>query len=231
MSIGVGMPVWYRRRRACLAGRIGASRRARPLQHEPTAPRPLSKNKTRPTVGSTGDVGLVAGVGLAVGPHASRSRPSCACATSRWRGSSSPTRTASRSATTPSRSASSLPVSSSARSSSRGGSKGRRSASPRSIWRIDSLGFELGGFFAQPEGGELRRSAGPPAGARARASDPPARERSVGRLPRRLRWSDAVLGGGDVRDSADRALFLSITLAWHQIFGAHAVDVNDRAPR
>ena len=46
-----------------------------------------------------------------------------------------------------------------------------------------------------------------------------------------VRWSDAAMSGEPLVGPSDRALFLSITLAWHQLFLAHAVDAGDRAPR
>ena len=37
--------------------------------------------------------------------------------------------------------------------------------------------------------------------------------------------------GAPVTGPSDRALYLSLTVAWHQIFGAHVVDLRDTAPR
>jgi hypothetical protein len=96
---------------------------------------------------------------------------------------------------------------------------------------IDSLGFEIGGFFAQPQYGQLGERPGLQAGVGielpilARASGP-----WIG-LHGGIRFSDSALSGGPTSDPADRAFFLSITLAWHQIVGAHAVDAFDVAPR
>ena len=96
---------------------------------------------------------------------------------------------------------------------------------------LDSLGFELGGVFAQPQYGSFPQRPGLQAGLAlelpilARASGP-----WIG-LHGGIRYSDAALGGGPVSNPADRAFFLSITLAWHQIVGTHAVDAFDRAPR
>ena len=96
---------------------------------------------------------------------------------------------------------------------------------------LDSIGFELGGFFAQPQGETFGQRPGLQAGlgleipVLARASGP-----WIG-LHGGIRFSDNALGGGPTSDPADRALFLSITLAWHQIVGVHAVDALDKAPR
>jgi hypothetical protein len=108
---------------------------------------------------------------------------------------------------------------------------GRESGVARLDLTLDSIAIELGGFFAQPIGGSLGERPGFQAGLgietpiAASASGP-----WVG-LHAGLRWSDATLGGDPIVGPADRAAFLSITLAWHQIVGTHVVDVGDRAPR
>jgi hypothetical protein len=96
---------------------------------------------------------------------------------------------------------------------------------------IDSFGLEIGAMFAQPVGGSFGDRPGLQVGLGlelpflARASGP-----WIG-LHGGIRWSDAALAGATVTDSADRAAYLTITLAWHQIVGTHTVDFNDRAPR
>jgi len=108
---------------------------------------------------------------------------------------------------------------------------GRESGIARLDLALDSLGFELGGFFAQAQGETLGQRPGLQAGLGielpllARASGP-----WIG-FHGGVRFSDAALGGGPTNDPADRALFLSITLAWHQVLGVHAVDALDKAPR
>jgi hypothetical protein len=96
---------------------------------------------------------------------------------------------------------------------------------------LDSLGIELGGFFAQPQGETFGERPGLQAGL---AIELPLLARASGPwlgFHGGIRYSDNALGGGPTTDPADRALFLSITLAWHQIVGAHTVDPFDRAPR
>lgn len=108
---------------------------------------------------------------------------------------------------------------------------GRELGSPRLDLALDSLGFELGGFLAQPQGATFGQRPGLQAGV---ALELPILGRASGPwigLHGGIRFSDAALGGGPTSDPADRAFFLSITLAWHQIVGAHAVDPLDRAPR
>ena len=38
------------------------------------------------------------------------------------------------------------------------------------------------------------------------------------------------MGGGPIGGPSDRAVFLAVTVAFHQILAAHMVDVNDEAP-
>jgi hypothetical protein len=108
---------------------------------------------------------------------------------------------------------------------------GRESGKARLDLMVDSLAIELGGFFEQPIGGSLGQRPGFQAGLGleipilAAASGP-----WIG-LHGGLRWSDGTLGGDPIVGPADRAAFLSITVAWHQIVGTHVVDVGDRSLR
>jgi hypothetical protein len=108
---------------------------------------------------------------------------------------------------------------------------GRELTLPRVDLLLDSFGIELGGFFAQPVGGTLGERPGFQAGLGLEVPILPKASGPWIGLHGGLRWSDGVLGGDAVQGPADRAAFLSITLAWHQIVGSHVVDVNDRAPR
>jgi hypothetical protein len=96
---------------------------------------------------------------------------------------------------------------------------------------LDSLGIELAAVFAQHAGGPFASDMGVEAGLGLEvpllgvASGP-----WIG-LHGGVRWSDAALASGMVRDATDRAAFVALTLAWHQLFQAHIVDLGDRAPR
>ena len=95
---------------------------------------------------------------------------------------------------------------------------------------LDSFGMEIGTFFEQT--------------AHAPMNTPPGLQAGLGlELPligtvngpwidihAGARWSDVVLEGGAVRGPTDRAVFVTVTVAYHRVFGAHVVDVNDRAP-
>ncbi len=109
--------------------------------------------------------------------------------------------------------------------------KGKELGSPRVDLAIDSFGLELGAFFSQPTGGSFGEKPGLQLGVGlelpvlGRASGP-----WIG-LHGGVRWSDAALAEGTVLGPADRAAYLSVTLAWHQFFGTHAVDWDDRGPK
>ena len=96
---------------------------------------------------------------------------------------------------------------------------------------IDSIGIDIGAFFAQPEGAPLGARPGFQIGL---GMELPILPRASGPwigIHGAARWSDAALGGDILRGPSDRALVLSITLAWHQLVGAHVVDLNDTAPK
>jgi hypothetical protein len=96
---------------------------------------------------------------------------------------------------------------------------------------LDSIGLELGAAFYQPAEGSF--------------ASRPALQAGIGvELPvlgadsgpwigvhGGARWSETALGAGDVAGPDDAALYLALTLSWHQVLVAHVVDVGDRAPR
>lgn len=92
---------------------------------------------------------------------------------------------------------------------------------------IDSFGLEIGGFASQPQGGAIGDRLGLQLGV---GLEVPILARSSGPwigLHGGVRYSDAGLGRGE--DSAlDRALYLSITLAWHQVFATNLVGAGSR---
>lgn len=96
---------------------------------------------------------------------------------------------------------------------------------------LDSLGLELGTFVAQRSAGGLRPHPGLHVGVGleapilARASGPWIGAHVAGR------FSETAIADGHVASAHDRQLVLLLTVAWHQVFGAHLVDAGDRAPR
>ena len=96
---------------------------------------------------------------------------------------------------------------------------------------LDSLGLEIGAVFMQPVGTSFASRRGLQAGLGLqlpilpRATGPAIGVHAGGR------WSEAALGGRDLDGPSDRAFYLLVTLGWQQVFGAHIVDLGDRAPR
>lgn len=108
---------------------------------------------------------------------------------------------------------------------------GRESSNGRIDLAVDSIGLELGASFSQPTGASFPARPGVQAGL---GIELPVLASATGPwigLHGGVRWSDAAMSGEPLAGPSDRALFLNITLAWHQLFLAHAVDAGDRAPR
>jgi hypothetical protein len=105
--------------------------------------------------------------------------------------------------------------------------KGGEIGNARADLAIDSLGLELGTFFEQPAGGSLSERPGFQVGG---GLGVPLFARASGLwvdVHAGVRWSDAALAGEALRGPSDRAGFVAFTLAWHQFFGAHVVDLGD----
>jgi hypothetical protein len=103
--------------------------------------------------------------------------------------------------------------------------------SPRFDLALDSLGLELGAFFAQPEGARFGSRPGFQVGL---GLEVPIFETASGPwigFHGGARWSDTALGGSVIQGPSDRSLFLSITVRWHFFLGTHVVDIGDRAPQ
>lgn len=96
---------------------------------------------------------------------------------------------------------------------------------------IDSLGLELGAVFAEPAGAAFGSRPGLQAGIGLQVPVLPNATGPVIGIHAGGRWSNAALGGNTIEGPSDRAVFLLVTLGWQQVFGAHIVDIGDRAPR
>jgi hypothetical protein len=108
--------------------------------------------------------------------------------------------------------------------------KGFETSRGRLDLAVDSIGLELGAAFLQPSGASFASASALEAGV---GLELPIFEVATGPwvgLHGGVRWSDAALSSGQVRGPDDRSAYLDITLAWHQGFVAHVVDVGDRAP-
>ncbi len=96
---------------------------------------------------------------------------------------------------------------------------------------IDSLGLELGAVFLQPAGASFGSKPGLQAGLGLQVPIFPRATGPVIGLHGGARWSNAMLSGRDAESPSDRSLFFLLTVGWQQVFGAHVVDLGDRAPR
>jgi hypothetical protein len=96
---------------------------------------------------------------------------------------------------------------------------------------IDSLALELGAVFVEPPGRSFASRPGLQAGIGLQVPILPKASGPVIGVHGGARWSDATLAGNDIQGPSDRSLFLLVTVAWQQVFGAHIVDLGDRAPR
>jgi hypothetical protein len=96
---------------------------------------------------------------------------------------------------------------------------------------IDSLGLELGAVFMEPVGRPFGSRPGLQAGVGLQLPLLPSATGPVLGVHGGARWSDAALAGREVEGPTDRALYLLFTIEWQQAFGAHVVDLGDRAPR
>jgi hypothetical protein len=96
---------------------------------------------------------------------------------------------------------------------------------------LDSIGVELGAWFTQPAGASFGSRPGAQAGLELEL---PLFAKATGlwlALHGGLRWSDDALSGGRIETPSDRGGYLTITIAWHQLFVTHVVDEGDRAPQ
>ncbi len=96
---------------------------------------------------------------------------------------------------------------------------------------IDSIGLELGLTWQQPQGGSFDSSPGFEVGL---GLEVPLLVDATGlwvAFHGGIRWSDETLASGLVATPEEREVYLSVTLAWHQLVAVHLVDIGDRAPR
>ena len=108
--------------------------------------------------------------------------------------------------------------------------QGKETGNPYFDLTLDSLGLELGAVFLQPAAASFASKPGLQAGLGIQVPIFPRATGPVIGLHGGARWSNGVLGGRDVEDASDRSLFFLVTVGWQQLFGAHIVDLGDRAP-
>ena len=94
---------------------------------------------------------------------------------------------------------------------------------------LDSLGLELGTFLRAAVGeGPFGSTPGLQASLGLEVPHPSPCERPVDCVPRGA--AERPLARGQPSPPHDRALFLSVTIAYHQVFAAHVADIRDTAP-
>lgn len=96
---------------------------------------------------------------------------------------------------------------------------------------LDSFAFEVGAFFASPDGGAFGDRYGLQFGG---ALEFPFFPRASGLFLSAhagVRWDRTTLGYRDPVTADERAIYVSILLTWQQIFGTNTVDLGDETPR
>lgn len=107
---------------------------------------------------------------------------------------------------------------------------GRESGSAWLDLTVDSFGLELGAAILQPRAGDFGDRVALQAGLAlelpilARASGPWLAVHAGGR------FSDRALAAHEAPTALEQSVYVTVTLAWHQALGAHAVDAGDLRP-
>jgi hypothetical protein len=107
---------------------------------------------------------------------------------------------------------------------------GRETQRARLDLALDSMGLEIGAFFAEPKGGTFASRPGVQLGL---GVELPIFARATGLwlgLHGGVRWSEDALATSTVDTVDDRSTFLLVTLQWHQLLVTHVVDLGDQAP-
>lgn len=108
---------------------------------------------------------------------------------------------------------------------------GHESGKGRLDLTIDSIGLELGAFMQKPASRVFQTSPGFFFGF---GVETPIVGDATGLylgFHGGMRFGDEALERGSVEGPLSRALYLSITVSWQQVFGAHIVDIGDEEPR
>lgn len=100
---------------------------------------------------------------------------------------------------------------------------------PRADLTIDSFALELGAVFSEPEGRAFGSRPGLQAGIGVEVPIFPRASGLFLGFHGGARWSDRALSGAAApTDAQERALYLSVTVSWQQIFGAQIAGLGDR---
>lgn len=98
---------------------------------------------------------------------------------------------------------------------------------PRVDLLIDSIGFELGAFVAQPAFGDFGSSAGLSFGLGAEFPFLPQATSPFLAVRAALRWSREALSAADTTTVDVRAFVVTVAFGFQGVFGGHMVDVGD----
>jgi hypothetical protein len=93
---------------------------------------------------------------------------------------------------------------------------------------IDSLGLELGAVFLEPQGAKFGARPGVQMGLGLELPILPRASGPFIGMHGGVRFSDAAISGGPLVGPSDRALYLTLSIGWQQLFGGHVVDIGDR---
>ena len=108
--------------------------------------------------------------------------------------------------------------------------RGLETGHPHLDLTLDSLGLELGAVFLQPAGASFGERPGLQLGLGLEIPILPRASGPIVGLHGGVRWSDRALGVDGGLGPADRAAYLTVTLAFQQVFGGHLVDFGDPEP-
>ncbi len=95
---------------------------------------------------------------------------------------------------------------------------------------IDSLGLEVGAVVLQPAGASFGSRPGLQAGLGLEVPFFTVASGPFLGVHAGVRWSDSALSGGPLDDPTHRALYLTLSLGWQQLFGGHVVELGDPRP-
>jgi len=96
---------------------------------------------------------------------------------------------------------------------------------------VDSFGLELGVAFSQPSGSAFGSTRGLQIGL---GLELPMLPKATGPwvgLHAGVRWNQDAAAMGLVQNVDDREAYVALTVAWHQLVGAHLVNLGDRFAR
>ncbi len=105
--------------------------------------------------------------------------------------------------------------------------QGKELGSPYLDLLIDSIGFELGAFVAQPQFGDFGSSAGLSFGIGAEFPFMPHAWGPFLAVRAAFRWSREALSAADTTTVDVRAFVVTVAFGYQAVFGSHIIDMGD----